>query len=183
MKFTEQSLAGVFLIDPEPFSDNRGLFHRVFCGRELSEQNIDFSIKQSSISENKLRGTLRGFHYQHAPFQEGKIFSCIRGAVYDIVADLRPRSSTYLKWIAIELNAENRRTLYVPPGCANAYLTLEDETRLLYFHSEFYTAKAEGGIRYDDPFFKFKWPMMPAVISEKDKNYPPFVPEPSQSQR
>ena len=177
MKFLEQSLAGVFLIEPEPFSDDRGLLRRVFCGREFAQSGVHFDVKQSSISENKLKGTLRGFHYQRPPYQEGKTLSCIRGAIYDIVADLRPASPTYSKWISMELNEENRLTLYVPPGCANCYLTLKDDTQILYYHSEFYTPGSEHGIRYDDPFFNFKWPMPPAVISVKDKSIAPFVPE------
>jgi dTDP-4-dehydrorhamnose 3,5-epimerase len=177
MKFVEQSIPGVFCVRPEPFVDQRGLFRRHFCQREFSEHGIPIDVRQCNISENNFRHTLRGFHYQKPPHLEGKFLSCIRGSIYDIVVDLRPDSSSYLRWLPFELTEENRLSLYVPPGCANAYLTLQDNTWILYCHSEFYTPGAEGGIRYNDPFFKFEWPAKPAVISDKDANYPFFVPE------
>lgn len=176
MKFFEQKIPNVYLIEPEPFMDKRGLLRRNFCHREFSEHGILIDIKQCNISENKNKYTLRGFHYQRPPHQEGKVLSCIRGSIYDIVLDLRHDSRGYLQWLAVELTEENRLSLYVPAGCANAYLTLEENTWILYYHSEFYTPNVEGGIRYNDPFFQFKWPAEPLVISEKDLDYPPFIP-------
>ncbi len=172
MIFREQELFGVFLIEPEPYADERGLFRRHFCEREFSELGLLTGIKQCNVSENKRRYTLRGFHYQLPPHAENKLLSCIKGAVHDIVVDLRKGSETCLKWQSFQLTEENRLSLYVPAGCANAYLTLQDNTWIFYYHSEFYTAGAEGGIRYDDPLFNFDWPVKPEVISEKDRNIP-----------
>ena len=133
--------------------------------------------RQCNISENKLRHTLRGFHFQSPPYGEGKVLSCVKGSIHDIVIDMRSDSPAYLQWISVELSDANRLSLYVPPGCANGYLTLEDNTWILYYHSEFYTPAAEGGVCYNDPLFKFVWPAPPAVISDKDRNYPEFVPQ------
>jgi dTDP-4-dehydrorhamnose 3,5-epimerase len=130
---------------------------------------------QCNISENKTRHTLRGIHFQIQPYQEGKVLSCVKGSIHDIVIDLRSDSSTYLQWISVELSEVNRLSLYIPPGCANGYLTLEDNTWILYYHSEFYTPEAERGIRYSDPFFDFNWPAPAVVISDKDRNFPEFV--------
>jgi len=176
MKFFEQKTPKVYLIEPEPFVDKRGLLRRHFCQREFAEHDIFIDIKQCNVSENRHRHTLRGFHYQRPPYSEGKMLSCFKGSIYDIVVDLRPESPTYLRWIAVELTEENRLSLYVPPGCANAYLTLDDDTWILYYHSEFYSPGAESGIRYDDLFFQFKWPADPVIISEKDQSYPAFIP-------
>jgi dTDP-4-dehydrorhamnose 3,5-epimerase len=176
MIFREQRLSGVFTIEPESYSDERGLLRRHFCQREFAKQGIMTDVKQSNISENKKRYTLRGFHYQLPPYGENKILSCIKGAIFDVIVDLREDSDSYLRWESFELTEENRLSLYVPTGCANAYLTLEDNTWIFYYHSEFYTPGAESAIRYNDPFFKFDWPAAPSVISEKDRNYPDFNP-------
>lgn len=176
MKFYEQNLPGVFVIEPEPFIDERGVFRRHFCEREFKAHNICFDIKQCNVSENKFRYTLRGIHYQMPPGGEAKTLTCFKGAIYDIVADLRPGSPTYLKWIAVELNEANRKSLHVPVGCANAFLTLRDDSLIFYYCSEFYNPGLEKGIRYNDPIFKFKWPAEPKFISEKDKNHPDFIP-------
>lgn len=177
MKWHEQRLKGVFLIEPEPFVDKRGMFRRLFCQAEFAQHGIKLDVRQSNLSENRWRHTLRGFHYQNPPYGEGKLLTCLRGEIYDIVVDLRTNSETYLAWISVELNEKNRLCLYVPPDCANAYLTLEDNTAILYYHSEFYKPCFESGIHYDDPFFNFHWPASPKVISEKDKSYPRFVPK------
>lgn len=176
MKFIEQKLPGVFIIQPEGFADHRGMFRRQFCQREFTQAGINIDIRQTNISENTAKHTLRGFHYQKPPHLEGKLITCIGGAFYDIVVDLRPESPTYLQWISLELNVKNRLSVYVAPGCANAYLTLEDNTWLHYSHSEFYTPGSEGGIRYNDPLFNFTWPHPHAVISDKDKSHPDYVP-------
>lgn len=175
MKFHKQKLNGLYLIEPEPFIDDRGIYRRHFCAREFKKHSIDFQVAQANIVENKHAFTLRGFHFQKPPFGEGKILSCIKGSVYDIVLDIDPKSSTYLQWEGFDLNAENRISLYIPPGCTHAILTLTDNTIIHYYTSEFYTPYAEGGIRYNDPYFKFKWPHQPKVISDKDKNHPDFI--------
>ena len=172
MIFHQQKLRGVFIIEPEPYADERGLFRRYFCEREFSEHSLMTGIKQCNVSENKGKYTLRGFHYQLPPYAEHKLLSCIKGVVHDIVVDLRKGSETYLKWQSFQLSEENRLSLYVPVGCANAYLTLQDNTWIFYCHSEFYAPGAEGGIRYNDPFFKFDWPVVPDVISDKDLRLP-----------
>lgn len=177
MIFHKQKISGVFIIEPESYLDQRGLLRRHFCQQEFDKQGIKMNVKQCNISENKRRHTLRGFHYQLPPYGENKILSCIKGAIFDVVFDLREDSDSYLKWISFELTEENRLSLYLPKGCANAYLTLKDNTWIFYYHSEFYTPIAESGIRYNDPLLKVKWPVKPTVISEKDKNYPDFNPE------
>jgi dTDP-4-dehydrorhamnose 3,5-epimerase len=176
MKFFQQKLSGVFLIEPDPFIDERGVFRRNFCEGEFNEHGIASTIKQCNVSENKHKHTLRGLHYQVPPFGEGKTLSCFRGSIYDIVVDVRPQSPTYLQWISTVLSIENKKSLHVPPGCANAFLTLEDNCLIYYFCSESYHPDAERGIRYDDPLFQFEWPSPPAHISRKDKSHPDFVP-------
>jgi len=172
MKFIEQKLSGLYLIEPEPYRDKRGLLRRHFCQQEFAQHELMTNIKQCNISENKAKFTLRGFHFQLPPFGENKVISCVRGQIHNIVVDLRLESETYLEWQSFKLNSENRLSLYVPTGCANAYLTIEDKTWILYYHSEFFAPRAEGGIRYNDPMFQFDWPNEPAVISDKDANLP-----------
>ncbi|MBI5570805.1 MAG: dTDP-4-dehydrorhamnose 3,5-epimerase family protein [Desulfomonile tiedjei] len=174
MKFREQKIGGVWLIEAEPLADDRGAFRRHFCHQEFKQRGIESQILQTNISENYRKYTLRGFHYQVKPHEESKTLSCIRGAIYNIVVDLRPGSSTFLQWIPFELKADDELSLHVPAGCANAYLTLEDSTTILYYMSEAYSAGAYRGFRYNDPLFGFQWPAEPAVISEKDRSYPDF---------
>ena len=177
MKFTEQQLKGVFLIKPEPYKDERGMLRRHFCQHEFVEYGLITEIKQTNISENKKYHTLRGFHFQYPPYGENKVISCVKGSIYDIVVDLRVKSKTYLKWQSFDITEENRLSLYVPIGCANAYLTVQDNTWILYYHSEFYSPGNEGNIRYNDPIFKFHWPNEPKVISDKDLNISDFSPK------
>lgn len=176
MKFNEQKIKGVFLIEPEPFIDERGLFRRHFCQKEFKKHNIKSNVLQANVSENKYQYTLRGFHYQKYPYGEGKTISCFKGAFYDIAIDLRPKSPTYLQWISVTIDENNRYSLHIPPGCANAFLTLNNNTVIQYYCSQFYTPKAEQGIRYNDPLFNFIWPHNPLVISDKDKSHPDFIP-------
>ncbi len=176
MKFLKQKINGVYLIEPEPFQDHRGIYRRHFCQRELKDHSINFQVAQANIVENKHRYTLRGFHFQKPPFEEGKLLSCLKGSAYDIVLDIDPKSKTYLKWKGFNLSDKNRASLYIPPGCTHAILTLEDDTIIHYYSSAFYNPKSESGIRYNDPYFKFKWPHSPAVISDKDTNHPDFIP-------
>lgn len=174
MIFHKSKLSGVLIIEPEPYFDERGLLRRQFCRREFEKEGIDWDIKQCNISENKNRFTLRGFHYQLPPHGENKILSCIKGAIFDVVLDLRVDSNSYLKWESFDLTEENRLSLYLPKGCANAYLTLKDNTWIFYYHSEFYFPAGEAGICYNDPMFGIKWPAEPVVISKKDRSYPGF---------
>ena len=175
MKFSEQKLERVYLIEPEPHKDERGMLRRHFCQHEFAEYSLMNEIKQTNVSENRKKHTLRGFHFQLPPHGENKVISCIKGSIYDIVFDLREESKTYLQWQPFELTEESRLSLYVPIGCANAYLTLQDSSWILYYHSEFYAPGSEGGIRYNDPLFKFHWPAEPKVISDKDLNIPDFT--------
>jgi dTDP-4-dehydrorhamnose 3,5-epimerase len=175
MIFHKQKINGVFIIEPEPYFDERGLLRRHFCQREFNEHGIAIDVKQCNISENKKQYTLRGFHYQLPPYGENKILSCIKGAIFDVIVDLRENSDSYLKWESFELTEENRLGLYLPKGCANAYLTLQDNTWIFYYHSEFFSPMAEAGIRYNDPLFDFKWPAEPNIISDKDLEIPNFI--------
>ncbi len=172
MIFHEQNLVGVYLVEPEPFADNRGQLRRNYCRNEFAEFGLLQDVKQCNVSENHESRTLRGFHYQFPPHGENKLLSCVKGAIHNIVVDMRADSETYLQWQAFELTESNRLSLHVPIGCANAYMTLEEGTWILYYHSEFYAPGAEGGIRYNDPHFGFDWPAEPAVISEKDAQIP-----------
>ena len=174
MKFHEQKLPGVYLIEPTPFADERGVFRRHFCDKEFAKHNIAIKVHQSNVSENKYAHTLRGFHYQVSPYGEGKTLSCLKGRIYDIIVDLRPESPAYMEWISFELNEENRHSIHIAPGCANAFLTLEKSCLIHYYCSQPYTPSAERGIRYDDPAFGFEWPVKPAVISDKDKSHPNY---------
>ena len=174
MKFHEQKLLGVYIIEPESFTDDRGVFRRHFCDREFAERSIVTDVRQSNVSENRYAHTLRGFHYQISPYGEGKTLSCLKGSIYDIIVDVRPQSPTYMQWISIELNEENRYSIHIAPGCANAFLTLEASCLIHYYCSQPYTPSAERGIRYNDPAFGFEWPHEPVVISEKDLKLPEF---------
>lgn len=172
MKFRELDIAGAWLIEPELFSDERGVFRRHFCSEEFANHDIETSVMQGNVSENPHLYTLRGFHYQLAPHAEGKTISCFSGALYDIIVDLRPESKSFLQWVAVTINAKDRFSLYIPPGCANAYLTVAPETIVHYYMSEKYTSGSYRGFCYKDPSFNFKWPAEPRVISERDSNLP-----------
>ena len=186
MKFIETKLKGVFIIEPEKFEDDRGFFARTFCRREFESYGLNPNVVQCNISYNKKKGTLRGMHYQIAPYEEAKLVSCIRGAIYDVIIDLRPDSPTYCQWDAITLYGFNFSThplippssnklLYIPEGFAHGFITLSDDTAVFYQMSEFYMPEYTGGIRWNDPSFKISWPMDVAVIAEKDKTLPDFI--------
>ena len=174
MKFNEQKIKGVFLIEPSPFSDERGVFRRHFCKEEFSRNNIVTDVSQSNVSENPFAFTLRGFHYQERPYAKGKTMSCLKGAMYDIIVDLRPESKTYMDWLSFEINDDNRHSIHIPPGCANAFLTLTDNSLIHYYCSYPYTPSKEHGLRFNDPSFNFKWPSKPLFISEKDNTHPDY---------
>ena len=174
MKFHKQDINGVWLVETEPVIDKRGAFHRHFCIKEFEQIGLPLRIVQTNISENKKKYTLRGFHYQIAPHEEDKVLTCMKGVLYDVVIDLRPESGTFMQWKAFELNSAENFSLYVPAGCANGYLTLEDSTTILYYMSEFYSPESYTGFRYNDPAFNVEWPAEPVVISEKDKIFSDF---------
>jgi dTDP-4-dehydrorhamnose 3,5-epimerase len=174
--FTELELPGVWMLEANVFADDRGAFRRSFCAGEFAAHGLASTCLQGNLSENPHQGTLRGFHYQVAPYQEAKTLTCVSGALYDIVVDLRPASPTFLRWVAVEFSAADRRSLHVPAGCANAWLTTQPNTCVHYYMSETYQPSADRGLRFDDPFFNFIWPSAPAHISQKDTAYPDFDP-------
>ncbi|GHT36796.1 dTDP-4-dehydrorhamnose 3,5-epimerase [Planctomycetales bacterium] len=172
MKFTPLPLPDTFLIETEPRSDDRGCFTRLFCAKELQQINFHKPLVQINEVFSKQKGTLRGLHYQKPPHSEAKIIKCLLGAVQDVIVDVRKDSPTFLKWFSTELSPENDTMLFVPEGFAHGYLTLQDNTAVLYMVSEFYAPESETGIRYNDPLLNIEWKAEPAVISEKDRNYP-----------
>jgi dTDP-4-dehydrorhamnose 3,5-epimerase len=175
MIFTETKLKGAFIIEPERLEDERGFFARTFCRKEFEVYGLNPNLLQCSISYNRLKGTLRGMHYQIPPHEEAKLIRCTMGAIYDVMLDLRPNSPTYRQWVSAELTGENRLTLYVPEGIAHGFQTLQDQTEVLYQMSEFYNAESARGVRWDDPFFAIQWPGKPLVISRKDESYRNFI--------
>jgi dTDP-4-dehydrorhamnose 3,5-epimerase len=174
MRFTETSLKGAFILELEPRCDHRGLFARTFCVEEFQAHGLCTRVLQCNLSFNPARGTLRGMHYQLPPATEVKIVRCTRGAVYDVIIDLRPESPTYGSHIGVELSSENRRTLYVPEMFGHGYQTLTDDAEVMYQVSEMYTPGSERGLRYDDPAFGISWPLPVSAISEKDAAWPRF---------
>lgn len=174
MKFIATQLESVFILEIEPHEDERGFFARSFCRDEFQARGLNADIAQCSISFNQRRGTLRGVHYQAAPFAEAKLVRCTAGAIYDLIVDLRPDSATYKQWLAVELTAANRQTLYVPEHFAHGFQSLADETEVFYQISETYHPEASRGIRWNDPSFGFRWPLEELVISERDRNFPDF---------
>lgn len=176
-RFLFQSLpvAGAFVADIRKLGDARGFFARMFCMREFGEVGFSGRIEQVSIAESATKGTLRGMHYQLPPKAEAKIVSVIRGAVWDVVLDLRPSSPTFGKYAAAELSADNNRIMCVPKGCAHGYITLADKTTLSYLIDEYHAPDLERGVRWDDPAFAIDWPLAPVVISAKDKGFADFA--------
>ena len=174
MIFVETALSGAFLIDLERREDSRGFFSRSFCQREFSERGLKPVIAQTNVAYNTVSGTLRGMHFQFPPAPETKVVRCTRGAIFDIIVDLRPESPTYLQNIAVELNEENGRALYVPERFAHGYQTLRDGTETSYQVGEFYSPETEGGLAYDDPRLGLEWPLPVAAISEKDSRWKPL---------
>ena len=173
MIFAETGLQGAFTIDPELLADERGCFARVWDGEELAKHGLDTRISQSSIAYNHDAGTLRGLHFQLPPFAETKLVRCTRGAIWDVIVDLRPGSDTYLEWVAIELTAENRRTLYIPEQFAHGYQTLSDASEVWYQMSVPYAPDSARGLRWDDPTLAIEWPEVEhLVISERDRAWP-----------
>jgi dTDP-4-dehydrorhamnose 3,5-epimerase len=168
MIFTETKLPGAYIIDVDRKEDSRGFFARAFCQHEFVEHGLQPVIAQANIAFNRRKGTLRGMHFQFPPAAETKLVRCTRGAILDIIVDLRPESPTYLEHVAVELSADNHRALYVPERFAHGYQVLEDVTETSYQVGEFYTPNTEGGLKYDDPALGLAWPLPVTEISEKD---------------
>jgi dTDP-4-dehydrorhamnose 3,5-epimerase len=174
MIFTDTGLPGAWLIDPEKLEDERGFFARTFCREEFSAHGLNPKISQCSLSYNRSQGTLRGMHYQAPPHEEEKLVTCVRGAAYDVIIDLRADSPTFCRWFGVELEADSYRMLYVPRGFVHGFQTLKDHTSIFYQISEFYHPECARGIRWDDPAFGITWPSPPAVISDKDRSIPDY---------
>jgi dTDP-4-dehydrorhamnose 3,5-epimerase len=174
MIFKETKLKGAYVIEINPLEDERGFFARSFCAKEFKEHGLNQNIAQCNISYNGKKGTLRGMHYQAAPHEEAKLVRCTMGAIYDVIIDLRPDSSTFKKWIGVELTKENRRMLYVPEGFAHGFQTLEDHTEVLYQMSEFHHPEWARGVRWNDPTFGIFWPVNVEIISIGDQQYLDF---------
>jgi dTDP-4-dehydrorhamnose 3,5-epimerase len=174
MIFQETELKGAFEIHLERKADERGFFARTWCQKEFENHKLNPRLVQCSISFNARRGTLRGVHYQVPPFAEAKLIRCTRGAIYDVVADLRRDSPTFKKWAAVILSGEKRNMVYVPEGFAHGFLTLEDNSEVFYQMTEFYSAESARGLRWNDSAFNIAWPARVEVISERDQSYPNF---------
>ena len=176
MKFNPTPLAGAYLIDLEKRGDDRGFFARAFCSEEFAAHDLPGEFVQVNNSLSAFKGTLRGMHYQLSPHAETKLVRCIRGALWDIILDIRPDSPTFGQHFGAELSADNRRMMVVPKGFAHGFITLEDDTEAFYFVDEPYAPEHERGIRWNDPHFAIEWPMEPAVLSDKDRDQRDFDP-------
>jgi dTDP-4-dehydrorhamnose 3,5-epimerase len=194
MIFTETELKGAYLVEIEKNEDDRGFFARSYCAREFEAHGLNPKVVQCNISFNRNKGTLRGMHYQVSPFREAKLVRCVRGAVYDVIVDVRANSATFCQWFGIELTsprfalradcsqltsdcaqlASYCRMLYIPEGFAHGFITLEDNTEVFYQMSEFYAPESARGFRWNDPVFGINWPLEPSVISERDRSHPDF---------
>ncbi len=174
MIFQETRIKGAFIIKPDLLTDSRGFFARSFCKEELSMHGMDVSIVQCNISYNSKKGTLRGMHYQAEPYEEGKIVSCTKGSIYDVILDLRKDSATYRTWVAAELSETNYAMVYIPEGCAHGFQTLEDDSTVFYQMTEVYHPECSRGVRWDDPLFGIAWPLDKKIISERDQSFPDY---------
>jgi dTDP-4-dehydrorhamnose 3,5-epimerase len=171
MIFTATPLAGAYVVEPEPVEDARGFFARVWCAREFATHGLETHVAQCSVSFTRHRGTLRGLHYQAPPHEEVKLVRCTRGAIFDVIVDLRQDSPTFLRHVAVELTAENRRTLYVPRRFAHGFQTLADETEVAYPMSEFFAPGASRGVRWNDPALGIPWPIADPIMLDRDRSY------------
>lgn len=172
MKITPLKIAGAYLIEREEFKDERGSFSRQFCKREMQKFGIDFDIKQCNVSKNIQMGVLRGMHYQKQPYPEIKMVSCLKGGVFDVIADIRPDSGTYLQWIGTELTEDNNKMLYIPAGVAHGFQTLTENSVVYYQLGEFFMPDYYSGVRWNDPKLNIKWPeCAKRIINERDANY------------
>jgi len=175
MKFIETNLKGAFVVEVDQLTDNRGFFARSWCQKEFEAHGLTSRVVQTNVSFSRSKATLRGMHYQIAPYQESKLVRCTRGVIYDVIIDLRPESPTHKQWVGVELTADNYSMLFVPEDFAHGFITLMDNTEITYQVSQFYTPGSEKGIRFNDPTFNIQWPLGVSVISDKDSNWPDFV--------
>ena len=176
MIFTELPLGGAFVVELEPRRDERGFFARGFCANEFRQHGLKTEVVQANLSHNLKRGTVRGMHYQRPPRAEVKMVRCVNGAIFDAIIDLRPDSSTYLKWAGVELSRDNRKMLYVPEGFAHGYQTLTNDCEVFYMVTQFYSPEHEAAVRWDDPVFGIRWPLGDVMLSPKDATHPDFRP-------
>ncbi len=174
MVFTDTGLAGAFVVDLVAIEDERGFFARSWCTREFEARGLNPRLVQCNVSFNRARGTLRGMHFQASPHQEAKLVRCTRGAIYDVIVDLRPQSPTYLQSFGATLTADNRRAMYVPEDFAHGFLTLTDESEVFYQMSQFYAPDAGRGIRWNDPALRIEWPEPVRLMSDRDRSFPDF---------
>jgi dTDP-4-dehydrorhamnose 3,5-epimerase len=174
MIFKETPLKGAFEIEVQKIEDERGFFGRLWCEKEMKMHGLNTNIVQSNVSLSKNKGTLRGMHFQRSPFQETKLVRCTKGAVYDVIIDLRPDSPTFKKWHGVKLSEKNHKMIYVPENFAHGFLTLEDESEVYYLVTQFYNKDKEAGLRWNDPSFNIDWPEIVNDISIKDSNHPNF---------
>jgi dTDP-4-dehydrorhamnose 3,5-epimerase len=172
MIFTESPLPGAFLVDLAPIADERGFFARAYCDEEFAAKGLSTELRQCSVSFNTRKGTLRGLHYQRPPHEEHKLVRCTGGAIFDVIADIRPQSSFYRRWYGTQLTAQNRRSLFIPPGFAHGFITLSDEAEVYYMISVPHAPEYAQGFRWNDPAFAIQWPLAPSVISPRDAAYP-----------
>lgn len=170
--FTEVGLPGAYLVDLAPVSDARGFFARSYSTEEFAARSLGPPLSQCSVSYNTRKATLRGMHYQIAPYEEHKLVRCTAGAIFDVIIDLRPTSSHFRRWFGAELNAQNRRALFIPPGFAHGFITLSDHSEVFYMISEGYSAAHGRGVRWNDPAFDIEWPLQPSIIAARDAEYP-----------
>jgi dTDP-4-dehydrorhamnose 3,5-epimerase len=173
--FTGTRVPGVVLIDPEPNEDERGFFARTYDAGEFAARGLCTTWPQASVSHNRRRGTLRGLHLQVAPHEESKLVRCTLGAIFDVVVDLRRESPAYTRSVTVELSADNRRQVHIPPGCAHGFQALTDGAEIAYWISAAYQPEAARGARYDDPLFAIEWPLPPTVMSQRDRDFPDWV--------
>lgn len=175
MIFTETALKGAFILEVKQLEDERGFFGRIWCKKEMEDHGLNGNVVQANMSYNKKKGTVRGMHFQHSPYAETKLIRCTKGAIYDVIIDLRKDSPTYKQWIGVELTEQNHKMLYVPENFAHGFITLEDDTEVAYQVTQYYTPGAEGGIRWNDPSFNIQWPVPVDLVSDKDKNHPDYI--------
>lgn len=174
MIFQKLALPGAYVIEIKRIEDDRGFFARSWCRNEFEQEHLNHNFVQTNVGYSKTAGTLRGMHFQTAPYQEVKYVSCTRGAIYDVMIDLRPESPTFKQWCGVELTQDNHKMLYIPEGFAHGYLTLVDNTQMSYMTTQFYMGEYATGVRFDDPAFGIKWPIPIKVISDKDASWPDF---------
>ncbi len=177
MIFRATEIPGVAIVDLDKLLDERGFFARSLCTGEFADHGVPIEAAQCNVSVNRLRGTLRGMHYQAAPKPDPKLVRCTRGTMYDVAVDLTPEPPLYSRWVGVELDAATHRALFIPAGCAHGFLTLTDDVEVLYVMGAAYDPELARGVRWDDPAFAIAWPCPPTAISERDRGYPDFAPQ------